>query len=282
MDDEAGKMNLVAFKDFSLSYSQNEPRALDRINLEIGEREAVVVSGLSGAGKSTLCLAAAGLLETFPAAVTEGEVLRMKKEGQPGSGIAVVLQNFYAQISYLRSTVLEEIAFPCENIGLPREETARRVAEAIERIRIGHIAQRNPLELSGGEKQKVVLAAALAIKPDLLVLDEPLSQLDPETTNYLAGILCELKSEMALLVAENDPYLMLKVADRLVVLSEGKIIADGRPETSINAGTAKFLDLPAWTNCTALAAERDLLSQHGASKYELNYRKALSSLRGAV
>lgn len=275
-------MNLVAFRNFSLSYSGNEPRALDSIDLVIREKESLVISGLSGAGKSTLCLAAADLLETFPAAVTEGEIVRSRKESKSGSGMAVVLQNFYAQISYLRSTVLEEIAFPCENLGLARQETARRVAEAIDKIRIGHLAHRNPLELSGGEKQKVVLAAALATEPELLVLDEPLSQLDPETTDYLAGILADLKTEMALLVAENDPYLTLKVADRLVVLSEGKIIADGPPEKSVNASTAEHLDLPAWTKCTALAQERGILEHNDRGpKYELDYRTALSRLRGA-
>lgn len=283
MDYKARGMKLVSLRNYSLAYSKDEPRALSNVSLDIYEKESVVVSGLSGAGKSTLCLAAAGLLETFPAAVTDGVVVRNRKDGRPGSGIAVVLQNFYAQITYLRQTVMEEIAFPCENMGLPREETARRVAESIEKIRIEHIAHRNPLELSGGEKQKVVLAAALAMKPDLLILDEPLSQLDPETTSYLAGVLVELKTEMALLVAENDPYLTLKVADRLVVLSDGKIIADGPPDEAINSSTVEHLDLPAWTRCVALAKERGLIAgPPDGTEYELNYRKALCQLKGIV
>lgn len=274
-------MKLVSLTNFSLAYSKDEPRALSGVSLDIEEKESIVVSGLSGSGKSTLCLAAAGLLETFPAAVTEGEVARNRKDGRPGSGIAVVLQNFYSQITYLRQTVMEEIAFPCENMGLPREETARRVAEAVGKIRIEHIADRNPLELSGGEKQKVVLASAIAMKPDLLILDEPLSQLDPETTSYLADVLGELKSEMALLVAENDPYLTLKVADRLVVLSEGRIIADGLPEEAVNESTVEHLELPAWTKCLAVAKEHGLAGgSPGSAGYELNYRRALSQLKG--
>ena len=273
-------MNILSFRNFSLSYSNDSPPALRNINLDINELESVVVSGLSGSGKSTLCLAAAGLLETYPAVVKEGEVPRHEKNTGEKFRTAVVLQNFYAQISYLRSTVLEEIAFPCENIGLPREETARRVEEAIDKIRISHLAHRNPLELSGGEKQKVVLAAALAVKPDLLVLDEPLSQLDPETTSYLAGVLTELKGEMALLIAENNPYLTLKVADRLVVLADGVIAADGRPDEVMNASTAEYLDLPAWTVCINEAVNKGLIpEQTGSNTYETDYRRALHRLR---
>lgn len=273
-------MKLVSFSGFSLSYSDNSAAALSNVDLDINDAESVVVSGLSGSGKSTLCLAAAGLLETFPAAVIHGEVVRYKKGDGSSPAISVVLQNFYSQISYLRSTVMEEIAFPCENLGLPRHETARRVAEAIERIRIGRIAHRNPLELSGGEKQKVVLAAALAAKPDLLILDEPLSQLDPETTAYLADILAELKREMSLLIAENDPYLTLKVADRLIVLSNGRAIADGPPESVVNSSTETLLDLPAWTKCAVQASRKGLIAHDAESpSYELNYKRALSALR---
>ncbi len=274
-------MKILSFQSFSVSYSADAPPALRNISLDVNERESVVVSGLSGSGKSTLCLAAAGLLETYPAVKRQGVILRHGKNGSEEPRTAVVLQNFYAQITYLRSTVLEEIAFPCENIGLSREETFRRVGEAVEKIRIGHLADRNPLELSGGEKQKVVLASAIAVRPDLLILDEPLSQLDPETTAYLGDVLTELKKDMALLIAENDPYLTLKVADRLVVLDEGSIVSDGRTETAINESTARYLDLPAWTVCVAEAAKKGLIRKEPASSlYELDYRSAIKMLRG--
>ncbi len=276
-------MALISFKNFSLSYSDDSPPALRGLNLDINELESLVVSGLSGSGKSTFCLAAAGLLETYPAARQGGTILRRSRGEGTGSGMAVVLQNFYAQITYLRSSVFEEIAFPCENLGLPREETRRRVEEAIEKIRIGHLAQRNPLELSGGEKQKVVLAAALAVKPELLILDEPLSQLDPETTAYLADVLLELKKEMALLIAENDPYLTLKVADRLVVLSGGMIAADGRPDVAINRSTSEYLDLPAWAICVDEATRRGIIREEIRSPaYELDYRRAMRRLRDRI
>ncbi len=276
-------MKIVSLAGFSVSYTKDSPPALDRIDLDLNSRESVVVSGLSGSGKSTLCLAVAGLTDTFPAMTVSGEINRGESADGKPLRVGIVLQNFYSQITYLRSTVMEEIAFPCENLGMPREETARRVSDALNRIRICHLAERSPLELSGGEKQKVVLAAAIAGKPDLLILDEPLSQLDPESTAYLGNVLSELKKEMALLIAENDPYLTLKVADRLVVLSEGKIIADGSPETAISPSTATCLDLPAWTKCVSKADEESIAGENQATRrYELNYRKALTLLRGSV
>ncbi len=275
-------MTIVSLKDFSLSYTKDSPPALHRIDLDLNSGESVIVSGLSGSGKSTLCLAVAGFTETFPAMTVSGQIIRSESADGKPLRVGIVLQNFYSQVTYLRSTVMEEIAFPCENLGLPRAETARRVSDAIARIRIGHLAQRSPLELSGGEKQKVVLAAAIAGKPDLLILDEPLSQLDPESTSYLGEVLSELKQELALLIAENDPYLTLKVADRLVVLSEGKIVADGSPETVIGPSTASCLDLPAWTKCVAKAYEGSVADDNRMTRqYELNYRKALSLLRGS-
>jgi energy-coupling factor transporter ATP-binding protein EcfA2 len=274
-------MKIVSLTEFSLSYTKDSPPALNGINFDLNSRESVVVSGLSGSGKSTLCLAIAGLTETFPAMTFKGVIRRSDGANGERARVGIVLQNFYSQITYLRSTVMEEIAFSCENLGLPRQETVRRVSEAIDMVRIGHLADRSPLELSGGEKQKVVLAAAIAGKPDLLVLDEPLSQLDPESTAYLGGVLTELKREMALLIAENDPYFILKVADRLVVLSEGKIVADGPPEEAITRSSVAYLDLPAWTMCVAKADEEGITRENRqAPPYELNYRKAISALKG--
>lgn len=269
---------LVSFRDFSLAYAQGLPPALKQINLEISEKESIVVSGMSGAGKSSLCIAAADFLKSYPASVTSGEILRKDASNSAG-GIAIVMQNFYAQISYLRSTVFEEVAFPCENLGLPREEIVCRVKEALKKIRIGQLAFRNPLELSGGEKQKVVLATAMAMKPNLLILDEPLSQLDPESASYLADVLAELKREMSILVAENDPYLTLKIADRVVVLSEGEIIANGPLRDILGPAVEEHIELPAWTRSISEALRGGHLeSATQKPRYELSYKRAIKTL----
>ncbi len=273
-------MKLLSFRNFSLSYSGDLPPALNDINLDINEGESVVVSGLSGAGKSTLCLAAADSLSAYPACVTSGQIERADGAARSG-GTAVVLQNFYSQITYLRQTVFEEVAFPCENSALPREEIIHRVGEALEKIRIENLSGRNPLELSGGEKQKVVLATALAMKPALLILDEPISQLDPESAAHLADILTVLKGEMSLLIAENDPYLTLKVADRVVVLSEGRILADGPLGDILSEGIEEHIDVPAWTKCAREALRRPRgESQVVELPYDLNYRSAMKALGG--
>jgi len=257
------------------------PLALSAINLEVNERECIMLNGLSGSGKSTLCLAAADFLKAFPAAVSSGKIIRHRTEQEGGTGIAMVMQNFYSQITYLRPTVFEEIAFPCENLGLPRDEIIERTDDAIARIRIGHLAGRNPLDLSGGEKQKVVLATAIAMSPDLLILDEPLSQLDPESTSHLGEILSGLKRSMSLIIAENDPYLTLKVADRVVVLSDGKILADGKLENILGPDVECEIDLPAWTRCIMELQNGDRTRDHAgtAIRYELNYKRAIETMR---
>lgn len=269
---------LISFRDFTMTYARGAEPALKGVSLDINEGECVVVSGMSGAGKSSLCLAAADCLKSYPAAVTSGEIRR--EETSVGTeGAAIVLQNFYAQITYLRSTVFEEVAFPCENLGLPRREIAKRVEEALKKIRIDELAPRNPLELSGGEKQKVVLATALAMKPRLLILDEPLSQLDPESASYLADVLAELKTEMSVLVAENDPYLTLKLADRVVVLSEGKIIADGPLRDILDPSVEEHIELPAWTRSVSEAAREGHLGDNAERRrYELSYKSAMETL----
>lgn len=272
-------MNILSFKNYSFSYSDDTHAALHNIALNVEEGESIVVSGLSGSGKSTLCMAASDLTGNFPASISEGEIRHGRRSESTRSSVSVVLQNFYAQITYLRSTVFEEIAFPCKNIGLERNEIIKRVEDTISKMKIENLAYRNPLELSGGEKQKVVIAAAIAVKPYLLVLDEPMSQLDSESTRYLGDLLLDLKREVTLFVAENDPYLSLKIADRLVLLYEGQIIADGPPAQVLGPLSEPHVDLPAWTKCVSEATRRKLFSDRSdVNPFELNYRLALSAL----
>lgn len=262
-------MNTLIFEEYSYSYAPDLPPALKSINLEIRKNECTVILGPSGAGKTTLCLAAANLLSLYPASVSSGRVKRLI----PDIRTALVMQNFYSQISYLKSTVFEEIAFPLENMGLSREEIFQRANDALSLLKIEHLAMRNPLELSGGEKQKVVIATAIAQKPDVLILDEPLSQLDTETTSYLSNTLRKLKGSITMIIAENDPYLVLKVADKMAVLSNGTIASYGDVQTVFNSMGGKLVELPAWSICT-----RQLEMTTPGTDFILSYKAALNKL----
>ncbi len=272
-------MALISFENFSFCYSATAVPALQNLDLQIERKETVVVSGLSGSGKSTLCLAAADLLGSFPAAAATGRLHRQSDPSGGGPRTAIVMQNFYAQISYLRTTVFEEVAFGCENLGMEREEIIRRAGEAMTATRISHLADRNPLELSGGEKQKVVLASALAQRPEILILDEPLSQLDPESVHYLSEVLAHLRGKMSIIIAENDPYLTLSVADRIIILADGTKIADGKLEEILSEEAETHIDLPAWTKCVQRARRHGIIRDSTVKEsYILNYKQALETL----
>jgi len=269
-------MNILIFEQYSYSYAPDLQAALKDINLEIKKDECTVILGPSGAGKTTFCLAAAGLLTSYPASVSSGTV----KKPVPTIRTALVMQNFYSQITYLRNTVFEEVAFPLENMGLPRPEIFKRVNDVLSQMKIQHLAMRNPLELSGGEKQKIVIATALAQKPDVLILDEPLSQLDPESTSYLSDILHQLKGSITIIIAENDPYLILKIADKIAALSNGEIVSYGDVSTVFNSVGGKLVELPAWSICAREyeTAEDGLSSS--SPEYILGYKAALKKLGG--
>jgi energy-coupling factor transporter ATP-binding protein EcfA2 len=128
-------------------------------------------------------------------------------------------------------TVERDVAFGLENLGVPREEMRARVDEAMSLLGIVPLAQRAPHELSDGQKQRVALAGVLAMRPKLIILDEPTSLLDPKTASELVDLVGRLRKELGttFLVVEHRLDLLVRVADRLVVMNEGKKVLDGTP-----------------------------------------------------
>jgi energy-coupling factor transporter ATP-binding protein EcfA2 len=161
-----------------------------------------------------------------------------------------VFQNPYNQISGSKFTVREEIAFGMENLGVPREEMEARCEEMMLLVGIGDLAERSPMNLSGGQMQRVALAAVLAMKPQVLVLDEPTSQLDPIGSREMLAAVRRLTAErsMTVVMVEHKLEWLAVYADRLVALSEGRIVADGSPGEvladervrSLNVGQTRY------------------------------------------
>jgi energy-coupling factor transporter ATP-binding protein EcfA2 len=147
------------------------------------------------------------------------------------SSVGLVFQNPYNQISGAKFTVREEIAFGMENLGFPRDEMLARCEEMMGLMGILDLAERSPMNLSGGQMQRVVLAAVLAMKPQVLVLDEPTSQLDPIGSREMLAAVRRLASDhrMTVVMIEHKLEWLAVYADRLVALSGGRIIADGAP-----------------------------------------------------
>ena len=200
------------------------------VSIQAGERVAVL--GSNGAGKSTFFLLANGVLCPKQGNIFfRGELIGRKKQelNRLRRGVGLVFQDPDVQI--LGGTVEEEISFGPMNLGLPRQEVRRRMDSAVERMRLEDLRQRAPQYLSGGEKKRVSIADALAMEPELLLMDEPAASLDPENCLRLEETLDVLGEQgLALAVATHDVDFAWRWARRILVFRDGCLAADRTPE----------------------------------------------------
>lgn len=235
---------LVAFSRVSYRY-RDGTRGLTSLDLEIEPGEIVILAGRNGSGKSTICRLLLGLVPHLHGGTVTG---RAMVDGLPvattppavlSQRAALVLEDPAAQC--VASTVERDLAFGPACHGLDRAEIARRVECAAADLGIGHLLERAPHTLSGGELQRVAIAGGVAVRPKLLVLDEPLAFLDDDGAARLAAILRGLAREgLAIVVAEQDLAPLAGIASRLVILVEGRAVATLAP------GELAHHDLWAW------------------------------------
>ncbi len=218
-----------------LTVSFGAQAALSDVSLHIARGEFVLVSGPSGCGKSTLALCLAGLIPQAVAARTAGRVtvagLDTQVEPLPrlAHQVGVVFQNPATQL--FNVTVEEEVAFAPHNLGLPAAEVESRVEQALSATGIAHLRRRALRTLSGGEQQRVAIAAVLALRPPVLVLDEPAANLDWHGVEAIAATLARLHREQGLTVVlvEHRLAAFARLATRVVLLEAGRVAADGAP-----------------------------------------------------
>jgi energy-coupling factor transporter ATP-binding protein EcfA2 len=221
-------MALARADRLTFTYPEAGGPALREVSLEIEPGEVVAVLGPSGSGKSTLLRAFAGLVPHFHGGRFEGRVevagrdTRSIHPAELAGTVASVFQDPEEQI--VLSRVIREVAFGLENIGTAPEDIVGRVHEALAAVGSEHLADRAIAELSGGELQRVCLASAVALRPQLLLLDEPTSQLDPVAAGafleHVAGL------GIAVLVSDHRPRRVLEHADRVVFLDGGRVLLD--------------------------------------------------------
>lgn len=229
---------MIRFNAFTYRYPAQEQPALEGIDLKIPDGQFVGVVGPNGAGKSTFCYALAGFAPHFFRGTWEGEVhvdnlnIVHSALGNIAGRVGLVFQNPFNQLSGTRFTVREEIAFGLENLGLARKEIERRVDEALDLIGLEELAERSPFALSGGQQQRVAIASILAMRPRVLVLDEPTSQLDPQSTQDVFRILDKLsrRGSTTVVLVEHKLEWLATFVDRVLVLSDGRVVLDGKPE----------------------------------------------------
>ncbi|MFZ8849416.1 MAG: energy-coupling factor ABC transporter ATP-binding protein [Thermoproteota archaeon] len=224
---------VIVIKDLSFRYQGTNFFSLKNINLKIYEGDFVLLAGPSGCGKTTLIRLLNGLIPYFYKGDYTGEVsvygliVKDRKTYEMAKHVGIVFQDPEDQL--LSMTVEKEIAFGLENLGYKREEMFKIVNETIKLLNIEHIRFKSPYLLSGGEQQKVAIGSVLAIKPKILALDEPFSNLDLKSSYMVAELLNYLNKNFkyTIVIAEHRLEILANLVNRIIVMNEGRIIFDG-------------------------------------------------------
>ena len=237
---ELGKINY--------KYQPDDPRpALKDISFTIKQGEWIAIIGHNGSGKSTLAKTINGLLLLESGIVKVGnQTLNEENIWSIRRMVGMVFQNPDNQ--FVGSTVEDDVAFGLENQGIPREEMVIRVQDALEKVRMIDFAKREPARLSGGQKQRVAIAGVVALRPDIIILDEATSMLDPEGREEVISTIKKIKDESNLTVISITHDIDEAAnANRILVMKQGELVNEGTPEQIFSAGPELInlgLDLP--------------------------------------
>lgn len=216
---------LIRFENVVKAYGPI--KVIENLNLDVAEGEFLSLLGPSGSGKTTTLMMLAGFEQVSGGKITmDGK--RIDELSAHNRGMGVVFQN-YALFPHM--TIAENIAFPLQMRKVPRAETHKRVAEALERVRLGHLGARRPSQLSGGQQQRVALARALVFEPRVILLDEPLGALDKNLREEMQLELRDLHHRLGLtfIFVTHDQGEALTMSDRIAVFDKGRIAQIGTP-----------------------------------------------------
>lgn len=226
----------IEIREFSFSYRNSESWQLTNISLTVAKGERVAIMGATGAGKSTLAMALNGLVpqhhegEVVGTVTVAGLNVQQVDIATTVRRVGLVMQDPETQIT--GQTALDDTCVGPANFGLPRDEVLDKARKALALVGLGELAARDTNLMSGGQKQRLVIAGIFAMDSDILVLDEPTSELDPQGTVEVFDIVRKLSEDdgKTIVLVEHEPELTAGWADRLVVLSGGRVVFDGRPE----------------------------------------------------
>jgi energy-coupling factor transporter ATP-binding protein EcfA2 len=228
---------MISLRQVTYIYPNGSVPALRDLSLAIPKGQFCGVVGRNGSGKSTLAYMIAGFIPHFFHGRLNGDItvagndVLLTPLSELVRSTGLVLQNPFNQITGTKFTVREEVAFGLENLGVARAEMYARVEAAMLGVGIHHLADRSPLSLSGGQMQRVAIASILVMRPSILVLDEPTSQLDPAGSREVLGAIRQLaeRERVTVVIIEHKLEWLAVYADRIIALADGALVADGEP-----------------------------------------------------
>lgn len=242
-------MPIIETRALTYSYPGATKPSLRDVSIKIEKGEFVLITGPSGCGKTTLCRCFNGLIPHFYQGTLEGEitVAGLKVSEHPtyelAKHVGLVFQNPENQLFAL--SVEKDVAFGLENLGVPREEMRKKVDWALELTGIYDLKDRPPHELSGGQQQRVAIASVLAMQPEVIVLDEPTSFLDPLSAKKIFEVIYDLNRKLGITVilVEHRLDLTAVYADHIIVMDEGKVILDGDPREILSMQETRLIGI---------------------------------------
>jgi len=240
-------MTVIETKNLTYTYPGATKPSINGVSIKVQKGEFVLITGPSGCGKTTLCRCFNGLIPHFYQGELNGEITvagmdtTTHETHAMAKSVGLVFQNPENQLFAL--SVEKDVAFGLENLGMPREEMRKRVEWALNLTDINDLRERSPHEVSGGQQQRIAIAAVLAMQPEIIVLDEPTSFLDPLSAEKIFEVINELNKELGITVVlvEHRLDLTAKYANHIIIMDEGKVCFDGNPREILNAEETRLI-----------------------------------------
>jgi energy-coupling factor transporter ATPase len=240
-------MAIIETKNLTYTYPGAAKPSIAEVSIKVEKGEFVLITGPSGCGKTTLCRCFNGLVPHFYQGDLKGEItvagedVLKRHTYEMAKHVGLVFQNPENQLFAL--SVEKDVAFGLENFGVPREEIRKKVDWALNQTGIYDLRERSPHEISGGQQQRVAIAAVLAMEPEIIVLDEPTSFLDPLSAERIFDVIYDLnrKQGITVILVEHRLDLTAKYTNHLIVMDEGKVRSEGNPREILNREETRLI-----------------------------------------